>query len=316
MHLPDAFLDTKTLLLTSGAAVAGVGYAARRLQETIEPRQVPLLGLAGAFVFAAQMLNFPVVGGTSGHLIGGVLTSILLGPSAAVLVMTSVLIVQCLMFADGGLLALGANVFNMAIVSVLGGHCVFKLILRLFQMEQKRARVFAAAIAGWFGTVLASVTCAGQLAWSGTAPWNVAFPAMANIHMLIGVGEGAATALIVLALARVPAFTPRPVTESPRGLLLYGGLVTSGLIFFVAPFASPWPDGLERVAEALGFAEKTSPALLNSPLPDYAVPMIESAPLGTVVAGVIGAALVFIAAYILARVLVPGLQGKKDATPT
>ena len=110
---------------------------------------MPMLGLAAAFVFAAQMLNFPVAGGTSGHLVGGVLTAVLLGPSAAVLVLTCVLLVQCLMFADGGVVALGANVFNMAIVSVCGGYFVFRLTKRLIRMEEHRSTVFAAAFAGW-----------------------------------------------------------------------------------------------------------------------------------------------------------------------
>src|SRR5579862_8419637 len=122
MHLPDGFLDARTALLTSGVAVAGVGMALRQARTSLEPRQMPMLGLGAAFIFAAQMLNFPVAGGTSGHLIGGVLASVLLGPSAAVLVISSVLIVQCLVFADGGVLALGANIFNMAIVSSVGGY--------------------------------------------------------------------------------------------------------------------------------------------------------------------------------------------------
>lgn len=317
MHLPDAFLDTKTILLTSGAAVTGVGYAVKRVQQAVEPRQVPLLGLAGAFVFAAQMLNFPLVGGTSGHLLGGVLTAILLGPSAAVLVITCVLIVQCLMFADGGLLALGANVFNMALVSVLCGYAAFRLCKRLVRrMDDRRGTVFAAAVAGWIGTVTGSISCAGQLALSGTAPWNVTFPAMANIHMLIGVGEGLATALIVLALGRMPAFRPAAIPENNSGVLLYGALITLGMVLFVAPFASPWPDGLEKVAESLGFGHRTSEPVLSSPMTDYQIPMLESASLGTAVAGAVGAVIVFFAAYLLARALVPGLQDKKDAAPT
>src|SRR6516162_1209245 len=141
MHLPNGFLDAKTALLTTAAAVTGVGIALRQARTSLEPRQMPLLGVAAAFVFAAQMLNFPVVGGTSGHLIGGVLTAVLLGPSAAILVITCVLIVQCLMFADGGLMALGANIFNMALVSVCGGYFVFRLTKRVMRMEERRATV-------------------------------------------------------------------------------------------------------------------------------------------------------------------------------
>src|SRR5512146_2124150 len=102
MHLPDGFLDAKTALVSTGAAAAGLGLALRRVRASLSPRRMPLLGLAAAFIFAAQMLNFPVAGGTSGHLVGGVLAAVLLGPSAAVLVMSAVLILQCFRFADGG----------------------------------------------------------------------------------------------------------------------------------------------------------------------------------------------------------------------
>src|SRR4030081_3771696 len=126
MHLPDGFLDAKTALLSSGLEAGGVAIALRQVRSNLESRRVPMLGLAGAFVFAAQMLNFPVAGGTSGHLIGGVLCSVLLGPSAAVLVIACVLVVQCLAFSDGGLLALGANVFNMAVVNSVGGYLLYQ----------------------------------------------------------------------------------------------------------------------------------------------------------------------------------------------
>ena len=319
MHLPDGFLDAKTALASAGFAAAGVGLALRQVRTTVEPRRMPLLGLASAFVFAAQMLNFPVAGGTSGHLIGGVLTAILLGPGAAVLVMTCVLLVQCLMFADGGLLALGANVFNMALVNVCGGYFVFRLLKRLLRMEEKRATVFAGAFAGWVGTVLASVSCAGQLAFSKAAAWSVAFPAMAGVHMLIGVGEGLATGLIVLAVMQArPDLVNGAKAEtgvSRPGLLAYGLLISLGLVVFVAPFACPWPDGLESVARALGFADKAAPPLLRAPASDYALPFLGSPTLAVSVAGLVGVVLAFVAAYGLARLLVPALNpGKSDAS--
>jgi cobalt/nickel transport system permease protein len=318
MHLPDGFLDARTALLSTGAATAGVGIALRQARISLTPRQMPMLGLAAAFVFAAQMLNFPVAGGTSGHLVGGVLTAVLLGPSAAVLVITCVLIVQCLMFADGGLLALGANVFNMAVVSVCGGYFAFRLLHRLMSGEGHRATVFAAAFAGWFGTVLASITCAGELALSGTAPWGVAFPAMANVHLLIGVGEGLATGLIALAVLRtrpdLVGGAGERGTRANLGFAAYGLLVSLGLAVFVAPFACPWPDGLETVARKLGFAVSPAPASVPSPLADYRLSWVKSAPVATAVAGLIGTVVAFIAAYLLARLLVPMLGApKKDA---
>lgn len=315
MHLPDGFLDAKTALLSSGVAAAGVGIALRQVRATLEPRQMPMLGLGAAFIFAAQTLNFPIAGGTSGHLLGGVLAAILLGPSAAVLVMTCVLIVQCLMFADGGLMALGANVFNMAMVNVCGGYFVFRLVKSLIRMEQHRAAVFAAAFAGWFGTVLASIVCAGELALSKTAAWSMTFPAMANVHMIIGLGEGLATGLIILAVLRA---RPQLLTTIQEGRLSlrggaigYGILICMGLALFVAPFACPWPDGLEAFGARLGLPTRA----VAAPMPDYQFPLIGSVTVATGVAGSIGTVLAFIAAYTLARVVVPALgTPKKDAS--
>ncbi len=313
MHLPDAFLDGKTTVLTAGAAAAGVGIALRQVKASLQPRQIPLLGLAGAFVFAAQMINFPIPGGSSGHLIGGVLTAILLGPAAAVLVISCVLIVQCLMFADGGLLALGANIFNMGIVSVCSGYTVYRLCKNLAPANPKRSMVFAAAFAGWVGTVLASVTCAGELAASNTAPWNVTFPAMANIHMLIGIGEGFATGLILLAIARsrpelLDETAAAPAHQGGRSVVGLGLLVCFGLALFVAPFACPWPDGLEKVAQQIGFADHAPSHLSGSvpaPMADYRVPWVGSTTVATALAGACGTLLAFAAAWVFARAVVP-----------
>lgn len=318
MHLPDGFLDTKTALLAGGAAVAGVGLALRQVRANLEPRRMPMLGLAAAFVFAAQMLNFPVAGGTSGHLIGGVLTAVLLGPGAAVIVMTCVLIVQCLMFADGGITALGANVFNLAVVSVFGGYSVFRLARRLGSANNHRSTVFAAAFAAWVGTVLASLSCAGQLALSGTVPWSLAFPAMTGVHMLIGIGEAIATALVVAAVLRArPDLVAGAGSEGVVGgwaMVGYGLVVSLGLVIFVAPFACPWPDGLEAVAQRLGFEGTATAAIMPAPAADYRLPFIGSASAATAAAGAVGTVVAFVAAYALARALVPALGGpKKDA---
>src|SRR5271166_2666301 len=130
MHIPDGFLDAKTAVTTGVISASGVGLALRQVRRELPPRRVPLLGLAAAFLFAAQMVNFPVAGGTSGHLVGGALVAALLGPSAAVVVVTTVLIVQCLLFADGGVTALGANIFNMAIVNSVTGYALYRLLSR------------------------------------------------------------------------------------------------------------------------------------------------------------------------------------------
>jgi cobalt/nickel transport system permease protein len=156
---------------------------------------VPLMGVMCAFIFAAQMLNFPVLGGTSGHLLGGVLAAVLLGPSAAAVVLASVLLVQCLIFQDGGLMALGANILNMAIMGTFGGYAVFWMIYRL----RPTARGFRAAVAAaaWFSVMLASAACALELALSGTAQLATVLTAMAGVHAFIGIGEALITMLVV-----------------------------------------------------------------------------------------------------------------------
>jgi cobalt/nickel transport system permease protein len=244
--------------------------------------------------------------------VGGVLAAALLGPSAAVVVLTTVLIVQCFLFADGGVLALGANIFNMGIVGAVGGYAIYRAVGRA--LPGTRGQVVAAAFAGWCSTVLASISCAGQLAWSGTVVWPVGFTAMTSVHMAIGVGEGLISALVLLAIQRVRpdlssevcgAASTRPWGE----LVCYGLLVTLGVAIFVAPFACPWPDGLESVAAKLGFGRRTVEAVVPALAPGYQVPGIRSAAGATALAGAAGAVIVFGLALLLARSLVPAREG-------
>ena len=313
MHIPDGFIDGKTAATTALLAAAGVGLALRQVRRRLAPRRVPLLGLAAAFLFAAQMVNFPVVGGTSGHLLGGVLAAALLGPSAAIVVLTTVLIVQCFLFADGGVLALGANVFNMAIVGAAGGYAIYRVVCRV--LPGTRGQVAAVAFAGWCSTVLASVSCAGQLAWSGTFAWPVGFTAMTSMHMAIGVGEGLISALVFLAIQRVRPDLTSAVSEAapprPWGeLMLYGLLATLGVAIFVAPFACPWPDGLEAVAAKLGFEHRAVQSAVPALAPGYQVPGVRWAAGATALAGAVGAVVVFGLALLLARSLVHEREGE------
>ncbi len=315
MHIPDGFIDAKTIALTSVLSAAGVGGALYRLKRSLLERRVPLLGLSAAFIFAAQMLNFPVAGGTSGHLIGGALAVVLLGPSAAVIVLCSVLILQCFLFADGGITALGANIFNMAIVSVVVAGAVHGFLGRMFG-GKLRGRLTATGFAAWTSTVAASVACAGELALSGTAPWRVVFPAMVHVHMVIGAGEALMTTLIVAAVARLRPELFSEVTESSSPgrstELVFGGLLTAiGLAIFVAPVACGWPDGLEKIAETLGFHHRAAKALIAAPLPGYVVPGLRSVMFSTVVAGGFGTLAAFGLAYGLARFLTP-LEKKQN----
>jgi cobalt/nickel transport system permease protein len=311
MHIPDGFLDAKTAATTGALSAVAVGLALHRVRRELPPRRVPLLGLAAAFLFAAQMVNFPVAGGTSGHLVGGALVAALLGPGAAVVVVTTVLIVQCFLFADGGVTALGANIFNMGIINSVGGYVIYRALSAV--LPGVRGRVSALAFAGWAATVLAAISCAGQLAWSGTIPWSVGFPAMTGVHMLIGIGEGLISALVFLAIERtrpelISAFDPANGSRHFGELLAYGLLITLGVAVFVAPFACPWPDGLESVAAKLGLAHpgiSLPPLPVHAPAPNYVMPGIHWAVGATALAGAIGALVVFGLALLLGRWLVP-----------
>lgn len=302
MHIPDGFIDLKTAIAASALSVVGLSYALYHVRRELPLRRVPLLGLGAAFVFAAQMVNFPVIGGTSGHLVGGALIAALLGAPAAVVVITTVLIAQCFLFADGGVTALGTNIFNMAVVAPVVGIAVFRGVSRM--LSGLRGQVAAVAFAGWCSTVAASLACAGQLAWSGTVGWAVAFPAMTGIHMLIGIGEGAISALVFYAVAKA---RPELVNDTPalpmRSFIGYGLLVAVGTALFAAPFACPWPDGLEAVAAKLGF-EHAAKQPVAAPMTDYVMPGVGSAGLATALAGVVGALVAFGLAVFLSRILV------------
>ena len=317
MHIPDGFIDGKTATATALLAATGVGLALRQARRRLPPRRVPLLGLAAAFLFAAQMVNFPVAGGTSGHVVGGVLVAALLGPSAAIVVLTTVLIVQCFLFADGGVLALGANVFNMAIIGAAGGYAIYRGVCRW--LPGTRGQVAAVAFAGWCSTVLASIGCAGELASSGTVNWQAGFPAMAGVHMVIGIGEGLIGALVFLAIRRMrPDLTTEldnPTLPRPWGeLACLGLLAVLGLAIFVAPFACPWPDGLESVAARLGFEHKAVEPVVSALAPGYQVRGMHWAVGATALAGATGTLVVFGLALLLARSLVR--EPEENAHPT
>jgi cobalt/nickel transport system permease protein len=208
MHIPDGFLDMKTWATLDIAAAAVVAVSSAKVSKESRERAVPLMGITAAFVFAAQMLNFPIAGGTSGHFIGGVLAAALLGPWAGCVVLTGVLIVQSLVFQDGGVLALGANVVNMSIVGSMGGYLVYRVITAV--IKGKTGLLVGGFAAGWLSVVAASVACAAELAISGTVPLTVGLPAMVGIHAVIGIGEGVITALALgLILSARPELIPR-----------------------------------------------------------------------------------------------------------
>ncbi len=207
MHIPDGFLDVKTWAALDVASAGILGLSSYKAARKLQEKAVPLMGVTAAFIFAAQMLNFPVAGGTSGHFLGGVLAAVLLGPWAGFIVMAAVLIIQALVFQDGGILALGANAFNMGLVAAMGGYLVYFATTRLIK---GRGGILAGSfIAAWLSVVAASLACAVELAVSGTAPLSVTLPVMVSVHAVIGLGEGIITALAVgLVLAARPDLVP------------------------------------------------------------------------------------------------------------
>ncbi|PIP48817.1 MAG: cobalamin biosynthesis protein CbiM [Chloroflexi bacterium CG23_combo_of_CG06-09_8_20_14_all_45_10] len=193
MHIPDGFISAPVAVTGCVVAAGCVAYAVKATNKKMGEKQVPLMGVLAAFIFAAQMLNFPIAGGTSGHLIGAALAAILLGPWAGMLIMTCVLVVQCLVFQDGGLLALGANIVNMGIIATFISYYVYRGGAFLSGGQKKRILV-SGGLAAWLSVVVAAVACVFELVISGTVPLGVALPAMGGIHALIGIAEGAITA--------------------------------------------------------------------------------------------------------------------------
>ncbi len=192
MHIPDGFLNVATVATTYAASAGGVSYAVKEANKKLREKHVPLMGVLAAFIFAAQMLNFPIVGGTSGHLMGAALAAILLGPWASVLIMSCVLLAQSLIFQDGGLLALGANIFNMGIIASFSGYYLYRLTLSILG-NGKRGRMIGGFVGAWGSVFLASIACAIELAISGASPIAAVLPTMAGFYAIIGIGEGLVT---------------------------------------------------------------------------------------------------------------------------
>lgn len=301
MHIPDGFLSVLLSIVLWVISVVLIGIALRKTGQTIGERQVPLMGVLAAAIFAGQMLNFSVTGGTSGHLLGAAIAAILLGPWPAVLVMTSVVAVQALLFQDGGILALGANLFNMAIIGPFVAYALFTLLMKLFK-KQTWGLFVAGFVAAWSSIFIASLACALQLALSGTSPANIAVPAMGAIHALIGIGEGLITigALAFIFAARKDLLIADANKPARDIGVVVGGLLLSLVLVVLSPLASNHPDGLEWVAEKHGFIETAREAFYNI-VPDYSMPGISNPALATIAAGILGAVIVFGVAYGIAR---------------
>lgn len=214
MHIPDGFINIPTSAGFGAAALGGVWYSIRRAARFLDDRRIPLAGLVAAFVFAAQMVNFPVAAGTSGHLLGGVLAAVLVGPWLGSLVLTVVLVVQGFFFADGGLSALGLNVFNMALVGTLGGYLFYRGLIALLPKSRPGTLVSAGLAAG-LSVLLSAFAFVLEYAIGGEggAGLGTVAAAMGGVHLLIGIGEGLITALVVGA---VLGTRPDLVAAAPR----------------------------------------------------------------------------------------------------
>lgn len=196
MHIPDGFISPAINLAGYAVSAGACAYGVYRANRDLGERQVPLLGVTAAFIFAAQMLNFPVAGGTSGHFLGAALAAVLLGPWNACLILAIVLVTQCLGFADGGLTALGTNILNMG---VFGGIIPYFVFLAFKRLLPKNRFGFLASVSAfsWLSVMFASTACALELAFSGTSPLHIVIPAMVGVHALIGLGEALITTTVV-----------------------------------------------------------------------------------------------------------------------
>ncbi|WP_432148044.1 energy-coupling factor ABC transporter permease [Streptomyces sp. bgisy029] len=322
MHVPDGFIDAPVSVAAGVFAAGAVAVSLRGARRELDERTVPLAGLVAAFIFAVQMLNFPVAAGTSGHLMGGALAAILVGPYTAVLCLAVVLLMQGIFFADGGLTALGVNITVMGVVTVVVAYGLFRLLTGLLPRTRRSAT--ASAFVAALVSVPASAAAFTLLYWIGGTtdiPIGKVFTAMVGVHLLIGIGEAVITALTVGAVLAVrpdlvhgvqgtlnaplklrvdgelvdaPAATrePEPASapaRSTRGFWITGLVSALVLAGFVSFYASANPDGLERVAADQGIDEKVEEhGAADSPLADYGVGDIANARLSGGLAGVIG----------------------------
>ena len=266
LHIPDGFLSFIVSAICWAISALILSVAISRTNKSLGEKQVPLMGIMAAFIFAAQMINFPVAGGTSGHLLGGALAAMVLGPWAAMVVMTAVIAVQSLLFQDGGLLVMGANILNMGLMTSVIGYGLYRAVLG----RSPRVRLAVAGSAAWLSVMAAALATALQLWLSGTSNLQTVTLSMLGVHALIGSGEALIT---VAALTFILQTRPDLIGDGSvaarggRGWAL-AGVVLSLVVILLSPFASANPDGLERVAANLGFNNRGQTAVYNI-LPDY-----------------------------------------------
>ncbi len=310
MHIPDGVFESPVIVSTSVLGALGLAYACSRLGDQLRERTIALMGSTAAFIFAAQMVNFPLFPlPISGHLLGGVLAAVLLGPWAGAGVIAAVLLVQCLLFQDGGLTALGANFLNMGLIGSVGGYAIYSPIQRAF--GGRKGVLIGAMLASWFAVILASGAFAIELAASGNrADFFRVFGLITLVHAGIGLGEAIITGLVLRVILQTRPDLIGDSVESPaRGIKSWGKVALGGfavaaaVAIFLAPFASSEKDGLEYVGTAMSFLNEEAPAVVASPIPGYAMPGLQNYEgLATATAGLVGTAIVFLAGVSMASV--------------
>ncbi len=258
MHIPDGFLTNRIAISLDVVSGASILYAARRAKVDLSGRMVPIMGVLAAFVFAAQMLNFPILGGTSGHLVGGSLLAILLGPMAGFLTITTVVIAQALFLQDGGLVAVGANIFNIGAVACFSGYAVFKLISGAAGGGKRM--LLAGFLSGWFSMMFSSACCALELGLSGAIPLRIGLTAMLGYHAVVGIVEGAFTAGVLSFLSSVRPDLMRINAQSRFGIADWIGavlFVAIPIYILVLGSSSSLPDPLQKLLTAHSLSPET-----------------------------------------------------------
>ena len=299
MHIPDNFLSITVSLICWAITFVTLGVAISRTNKSLGERQVPLMGIMAAFIFAAQMINFPVLGGTSGHLLGGVLAAITLGPWAAMLVMTAVIAVQGLLFYDGGLVVMGANILNMGLLTAAVGYGLYRSVLG----QSRTVKLTVAGVAAWLSVMTGALFTSLELWLSGTAKLQFIVPAMLGVHALIGLGEALITVAALSFILRSRPDLLGEKSESAKGsrAWVFVGIAITIIVVLLSPFASADPDGLNRVAMDMGFIQTAQ--IGTGPLAGYTVPFLSSVPISKIVAGVIGVVVVLAIVFITGRSL-------------
>lgn len=285
MHIPDGFLSLIVSIVCWVASAAIIGLAISKTNKSLGEKQIPLMGVMAAFIFAAQMINFPVAGGTSGHLLGGAMAAIVLGPWAGMLVMTSVIAVQGLLFQDGGLVVMGANILNMGLVTAAVGYGLY----RSASTQSTTVKLGVAGVAAWLSVMTGALLTSLELWLSGTSQLQMVIPAMLGVHALIGLGEALITVSALAFILRTRPDLLGADSESAkgsRGWVVVGALISLAVVL-ISPLASGDPDGLERVAINMGFID-TGLSAPYSIIPDYTLPFLGETALSTIAAGVIG----------------------------